>query len=190
MKLWIVVHHHKHGQDLYPVKKSGFFNDGSQPHDPDEPTLEEAIALCDDYDEELAKEGIEWVEVVGPWQDHLLPRITPPQKEEPKSDSWFINRYHCEKCDQYWQDQHDCRCNDRCPICRAEIEPYESQDACIQCGTQLVTKMIDIDGTNLEERQVCPYPYCSTNQPDPVCACGKTSEGTCPRCGQVPSERK
>ena len=23
-------------------------------------------------------------------------------------------------------------------------------------------------------------------QPDPVCVCGKTTEGTCPRCGQTP----
>lgn len=28
----------------------------------------------------------------------------------------------------------------------------------------------------------------TSEQPDPVCGCGKTSEGTCPRCGQRMTE--
>ena len=27
-------------------------------------------------------------------------------------------------------------------------------------------------------------PLCCDSQPDPVCVCGRTSEGICPRCGQ------
>ena len=122
MKLWIVIHHHKHGQDVYPVLKSGFFYDGTEPHDPDEPTLAEAIALCDDYDAELAKEGIEWVEVIGSWENHLIPRIEPEEDED-----------------------------------------EDEEVICSECGTPLVVKIVDLDGTNLEEMLVCPKPYCPSN---------------------------
>ncbi len=38
----------------------------------------------------------------------------------------FRNYYvHCR---QQWSDEWDCMCNDRCPICDHEIEPYLSLD--------------------------------------------------------------
>lgn len=42
--------------------------------------------------------------------------------------SVFLNRYHCPVCGEIWNDVWDCMCNDRCPGCRAEIEPYESEN--------------------------------------------------------------
>lgn len=38
---------------------------------------------------------------------------------------WFRNHYEC--CVS-WTDEWSCTCNDRCPECRAETEPYESEE--------------------------------------------------------------
>jgi hypothetical protein len=38
----------------------------------------------------------------------------------------FENIYY--HCGQQWQDEWSCQCNDRCPVCGCEIEPYESVD--------------------------------------------------------------
>lgn len=48
----------------------------------------------------------------------------------------FINRYRHEDCKRAskgegppeWTDQWSCACNDKCPNCGAEIEPYESDE--------------------------------------------------------------
>jgi hypothetical protein len=39
---------------------------------------------------------------------------------------WYINHYCCPYCLLEWQDEWDCACNDKCPNCNKEIEPYES----------------------------------------------------------------
>lgn len=31
-------------------------------------------------------------------------------------------------CNQFWYDTWSCMCNDRCPKCNAEIEPYYSEE--------------------------------------------------------------
>jgi hypothetical protein len=41
----------------------------------------------------------------------------------------FINYYHCPIDGWKWVDVWSCCCNDRCPKCRAEIEPYKSAEA-------------------------------------------------------------
>jgi hypothetical protein len=41
--------------------------------------------------------------------------------------SWFRNFYR--HCGKEWTDEHSHQCNDRCPKCGAEIEPYKSEDA-------------------------------------------------------------
>ena len=40
----------------------------------------------------------------------------------------YNNYYHCPACDHDWEDQWDSMCNDRCPVCRSEIEPYTSEE--------------------------------------------------------------
>jgi hypothetical protein len=46
--------------------------------------------------------------------------------------NWFLNHYCHDDCPVEpgieWDDEWDCMCNDRCPACNAEIEPYESED--------------------------------------------------------------
>lgn len=53
-------------------------------------------------------------EVVDRWMGHLPP---PPR---------FLNQYR--HCDVEWDDVWPCSCNDRCPVCNKEIEPYRSEE--------------------------------------------------------------
>jgi transcription initiation factor IIE alpha subunit len=39
----------------------------------------------------------------------------------------YVNYYHCPKDGVRWADW-SCMCNDKCPICNAEIEPYRSDE--------------------------------------------------------------
>lgn len=39
----------------------------------------------------------------------------------------MLNYYKC-PCGEEWQDHWDCACNDKCPKCNKEIEPYESEE--------------------------------------------------------------
>lgn len=39
--------------------------------------------------------------------------------------AWYIKYYKCSKCGELWQDEWDCLCNDRCPTCDTECEPYD-----------------------------------------------------------------
>jgi hypothetical protein len=45
--------------------------------------------------------------------------------------AWFLNNYRHEDCDAEWTDEWSCMCNDRCPTCDHEIEPYDSEDLSI-----------------------------------------------------------
>lgn len=38
----------------------------------------------------------------------------------------YLNHYRCSRCNLKWQDRWSCACNDQCPQCRSEIEPYQS----------------------------------------------------------------
>lgn len=40
----------------------------------------------------------------------------------------FINHYKCKDCNTSWESKWSCQCNDRCPDCGAEIEPFESKE--------------------------------------------------------------
>ena len=40
----------------------------------------------------------------------------------------FCNHYYCPACCVEWSDVWSVRCDDRCPICNAETEPYSSDD--------------------------------------------------------------
>lgn len=42
-------------------------------------------------------------------------------------EPWFLNKYYCDECKIEWWDEWSCMCNDRCPECDWEIEPYESE---------------------------------------------------------------
>lgn len=38
----------------------------------------------------------------------------------------FRNHYRC-PCGETWTDVWSCQCNDKCPSCNKEIEPYKSK---------------------------------------------------------------
>ena len=40
----------------------------------------------------------------------------------------FRNSYECSVCGTIWTDEWDCACDDRCPKCNTETEPYDSQE--------------------------------------------------------------
>lgn len=42
--------------------------------------------------------------------------------------AWFANYYKHIECGVEWDDEWDCMCNDKCPDCNAEIEPYYSEE--------------------------------------------------------------
>lgn len=44
----------------------------------------------------------------------------------PENETW-LNHYLC-PCGEHWEDRWDSQCNDHCPSCHAEIEPYISDD--------------------------------------------------------------
>ena len=39
-----------------------------------------------------------------------------------------LNHYRCDNCEQGWTDQWSCACNDSCPSCGAEIEPFDTTE--------------------------------------------------------------
>jgi hypothetical protein len=41
--------------------------------------------------------------------------------------AWYENHYRC-PCGCEWTDEWDCMCNDRCPECDSECEPYDSEE--------------------------------------------------------------
>lgn len=42
--------------------------------------------------------------------------------------AWYLKYYECSECGTKWTDEWSCTCNDRCPSCRAETEPYDDDD--------------------------------------------------------------
>lgn len=44
------------------------------------------------------------------------------------AEAKFHNFYRCSECGTEWEDEWECACNDRCPKCNAEIEPYKSEN--------------------------------------------------------------
>jgi hypothetical protein len=48
------------------------------------------------------------------------------EDEEDEEPGRFINRYR--HCGQEWEDRWSCACNDKCPVCGGEIEPYGSEE--------------------------------------------------------------
>jgi hypothetical protein len=47
---------------------------------------------------------------------------------EPEKPFTHRNYYRCPHDDASWTDEWSCACNDRCPTCHAEIEPYFTED--------------------------------------------------------------
>lgn len=54
----------------------------------------------------------------------VAPVAAAPAKFEPEGN--YLNYY--KHCNEVWEDQWSCMCNDRCPTCNAEIEPFKSEE--------------------------------------------------------------
>ena len=48
--------------------------------------------------------------------------------EDQAEEIRFLNQYRCPDDGTEWSDEWSCACNDRCPTCDKEIEPYESEE--------------------------------------------------------------
>lgn len=46
--------------------------------------------------------------------------------------AWFRNFYRHDEWNARWVDEWSCACDDRCPVCDAEIEPYDFLDLSVQ----------------------------------------------------------
>ena len=57
------------------------------------------------------------------------------ESEMKDAKQWFRNHYR--HCGQEWEDEWDCMCNDECPVCGAEIEPFESEELDPKTGEEL-----------------------------------------------------
>jgi hypothetical protein len=42
--------------------------------------------------------------------------------------TWFLKYYSHDECNTHWTDEWSCACNDSCPECGSEIEPYRWDD--------------------------------------------------------------
>jgi hypothetical protein len=49
------------------------------------------------------------------------------------------NHYECDHCVEYWTDDWSCCCNDRCPVCDRETEPYKSEWLALDGETIITT---------------------------------------------------
>lgn len=61
--------------------------------------------------------------------DLCAARLVLRKIEEAEDEPWFLNHYRCDRCKIDWSNNDDCTCNDRCPQCNDETEPFESEDA-------------------------------------------------------------
>jgi hypothetical protein len=57
----------------------------------------------------------------------LIEKIISVAPTEPQAFR-FRNHYECPNDGTKWHDEWTCKCNDRCPACDREIEPYLSED--------------------------------------------------------------
>jgi hypothetical protein len=64
----------------------------------------------------------------------------------------YLNKYR--HCGQEWEDRWSCACNDKCPVCDKEIEPYESEE--MDCNLDDHYSMDDLDDEfRAEQEQEC-----------------------------------
>lgn len=88
---------------------------------------EQRVSRSEDPDSETGAYVKAWVWVN---REEIQPNYA---EDEEKS---FVNHYRCEgnhDCRTQhepleWTDTWSCACNDRCPTCRTEMEPYESEE--------------------------------------------------------------
>ena len=58
----------------------------------------------------------------------FLEGVYEARDEDHAEEIRFLNHYRCPDDGTEWSDEWSCTCNDRCPTCNKEIEPYESEE--------------------------------------------------------------
>jgi hypothetical protein len=84
-------------------------------------------------DKEWSPETTEAIaEVVNDYRRNAVEMNEGEDSEEEEEEGSYLNHYRHTDCPVQpgveWDDTHSCMCNDRCPACDAEIEPYDSDD--------------------------------------------------------------
>lgn len=86
------------------------------------------VKLIDHDNLEFAGEGADAEEV----EEQNAEDLRPTEDWSHARARQFRNHYQHEDCPVdpgiEWEDTWSCACNDRCPSCNAEIEPYESEE--------------------------------------------------------------
>jgi len=102
----------------------------------------------------------------------------------------WTNHYLC-PCGEEWEDQHEATCNDRCPNCRKEIEPFISNDG------SLTAEQIDKEReTTLAKYGLCRCDNCQAiwtendlreakHLSERIDVGGPIPDGECPDCGAL-----
>jgi hypothetical protein len=62
-----------------------------------------------------------------PKAEAKIEKTTTPLLATIPEEHGFRNYYRCPYDGALWIAEWSCMCNDRCPICRAEIEPHDSE---------------------------------------------------------------
>lgn len=56
---------------------------------------------------------------------------TPNVADKEETTARYRNFYRCPNDGTEWQDVWSCTCNDKCPVCNSEIEPYRSDEVTV-----------------------------------------------------------
>lgn len=136
MHIYIVIHEHDHGTSTYLVSYT-------------EVPTESQVIRCLDLDFEPSKGEFLTIDRVPDnepitltWQDSDAEDFKEPgvddDEEEEEEEHRFLNHYRCTHDDPHrsghgkpveeWSSTWSCMCNEKCPICNAEIEPYQSDE--------------------------------------------------------------
>lgn len=69
--------------------------------------------------------------------------------------AWFNKYYRCSKGHE-WQDEWDCLCNDRCPVCNKETEPYDHAEIDQTAEDKAITDAL-VNGTGTVLTTIDPH---------------------------------
>lgn len=85
----------------------------------------------------------------------------------------YLNYYECKDCQKEWIDRWSCACNDKCPICHAEIEPsdtvevlLEPVDFTIEAELLVDEKELDSEDKECLEEILTPYTTSAYSEDD------------------------
>ena len=81
--------------------------------------VDEAVLTTDE-------EGDEYQEMIFEAEtEKVVVELDPIEPDEPIK---YINYYRCPDCNEEWQDEWSCTCDDECPTCGIPYTPYKSED--------------------------------------------------------------